>query len=65
MEHIHDILNFFKQSESDLANDLRKIKCAQSIVRALGKLKVDAKKVRDNVECEIAVMQTQQLINGE
>jgi hypothetical protein len=65
MDILNDAMNVFKQYESEADFEQRKIKNAQSIIGTLAKLRVMAEKVRTNIECEVAVIQTQQLIDGE
>lgn len=65
MDHLNDALNYFKQSESEVAVELRKLKSAQLIIGVLGKLRADVEKVRTGIECEIAVVEAQQIIDGE
>ena len=58
-------MNVFKQSESEADVELRKIVCAKSIITSLKKLKKRIDKINTQYECNAAVNQAQNIIDGE
>jgi hypothetical protein len=60
---INYALKLFKESGSDAAVMLRKAEQAKCISAQLNKLKKQAAKISTKIECEIAVVQAQDIIN--
>jgi hypothetical protein len=63
-DNIVKAIKLFQDSESDTAVMLRKAEHAQRISESLGTLRVEAGKLITNIQCEIAVIETQILIDG-
>jgi len=64
MDILNDALNVFKQSESEAAAEMRKIKAAKTIITSLKKLKKRIDKIRTQYQCNEAVNLAQRIIDG-
>jgi hypothetical protein len=60
---INYALKLFKESESDIAVQLRKAEQAKTISKVLRKLKIQAAKLVTKIECEVAVVEAQNIID--
>lgn len=60
---INEAMKLFLESSIEDARKLRKINKAQLIVPLLDQLNAEGEKVKERIQCEVAVIQAQHLIN--
>ena len=62
---INYAIKLFKESESGVAVQLRKAEQAQAVSRLLRKLRKQAVKLVTKIECEVAVVEAQKIIDTD
>ncbi len=65
MDNINDSSKIFKQSESEAAFEMRKLKTAKLILASVKKLGKRMRKLNEKYECNAAVSTAQRIIDGE
>jgi hypothetical protein len=63
MMDLNEAIQIFRDSEGQTEVMLRKAECAKEISKALVGLKLESDIIWTNIECEVAVMETQKIVN--